>query len=67
MLGGNSMGAMKLPSSLKQFKAGGGKTISNIEVIRILKHFFGGRYVEPMQSCMPSCMNCTRERRDQEA
>lgn len=66
MLAEDSMGAVKLPFSLKQFKAGRGKTISNVEIIRNLKHFIGGRFVEPMQNCMPSCRNCSREIRDQD-
>lgn len=66
MLGENSTGAIKLPFSLKQFQAGRGKTISNVEVIGTLKHFFGERFVEHLQSCMPSCRSHTREIRDQE-
>lgn len=67
MLAENSTGAMKLPFSLKQFKGGRGKTISDVEVIRTSKHYFGGRFVERLQSCMPSCRNCTREIGYQEA
>jgi len=43
MLGEDSMRAMKMLFCLEWLEARRGKTISNVETILILKHFYGGQ------------------------